>query len=102
MPPKNEISKVEKINLTATIVGPVVLLVFMAWCVWSFNARFTIEMQTEDKKNADAYVSKVWFEKSHDDINKQLSDISGSVNTLTTTVAEMKGELSVKQSPAVK
>lgn len=104
MPPKQEISKVEKINLYANILGPICIMGVIAWAVWSVNARVTMEVQAEDKKNADAFVSKAWFEKSHDDTTKQISDVATTVGNLNTTlgnlnatVAEMKGELSVKQ-----
>lgn len=99
---KPEITKVDKINLTATILGPILILGALGIAVWCVNARFTIEMQAQDKKNADAFVSKTWFEKSHDETTKQISDVTGTVNTMAITMAELKGELSVKQPPASK
>ncbi len=93
-------SKAEKLNLYATIGGPILLSVIIASVSWMFNAKLTIMFQEMDKKNSETYVAKVWFEKSHDDTTKQLDKISDNVSTLGQSVSEIKGELSAsKQQP---
>lgn len=87
-------SKTEKLNLTFTILGPVVVIGFLSWCAWSFNIRLTVEMQAADKRVADGYVSKAWFEQTTSGTNKRLDDISAEVNEVQRDVATLRGEMS--------
>jgi len=96
---KTEMTKAEKFNLYATIGGPILLSIIIGGVAWMFNAKLTIMAQDMDRKNADTYVAKIWFEKSHDDTTKQLDKISDNVSTLQQSVSEIKGELT-KQQPS--
>ena len=91
-------NKNEKINLIATILGPVVVLGAIAWVSWSFNARMTIERQSADKFNADTYVPKVWFQAAQAETNKRLDALTSEVNGVQQDVAQIKGELGRKHN----
>lgn len=82
----------EKINLTATIIGPIVIVAFLGWMEWSFNARLTIDSQAKDAFNAATYVPKTWYEKNQDETNRRLDSISSDVSKIQQDVATLRGE----------
>jgi len=87
----------EKINLAATIGGPVLVAAVIGWVAWSFNAKMDLMMAAEDKKNSEMFVSKVWFERSHDETTSKLESIANQVGNVKEDVATIKGELSVNK-----
>lgn len=82
----------EKINLAATIIGPAVLLAFIAWISWSFNARMTIDSQAKDAANAEKFVAKSVYDKNQDETNRRLEIISGDVAKIQQDVAVLRGQ----------
>ena|SRR6266404_4470475 len=93
---KEKLSKAEKYQLYANIIGPIMIVFVMGWLAWSFKAEMSLLFSEEDKKNAETYVPKTWFEKSHEETNKKLDDLSEKENVMSEDVATIKGELSVK------
>jgi hypothetical protein len=87
-------TKTEKLNLAATIVGPIAIVGMIGWATWSFNTKMSNLFLEEDKHNTETYVPKAWFEKSHEETNKKLDTLSDNVNKVNEDVATIKGELS--------
>lgn len=91
-----QMTRPEKINLVATVVGPLLITAVIAWASWSFNARITMEMQAQEKRIAETYVNKQWFQAYHEETTKKLEGISSDVSHVQQDVATIKGELSVQ------
>ena len=92
-------TKSEKINLAATIAGPVILALLMAWLNWSFDAKLQIDRDESDKFNAANFVAKPWFEKSHDELMTKLDTLTKSLNALQNHVSMLDGEMPAIKAP---
>lgn len=121
---KQKASIFDKANLVVTVFG-VLMTAIVAWASWSVNSkvsnivveerlRNTEIMNQEHAHNIETFVAKPWFQASHDELIRKLDenkadttkkfdaltvDVSGvksDVGTVKESVAEIKGQLSVK------
>ena len=93
MPPEQLREKRERLNLTATIFGPIIVTTAIAvvggWIVWTVNARFAME-RSEMK---DLYVSKQWFLDAHAESMKSMERISDDVSHVKDEVGHVKEDV---------
>jgi hypothetical protein len=88
-------TKGEKVNLIATLATPLLI----GWGIWSVNAKLDLAIANEDRINAETYVSKQWYEKSHDETKAQLQDIQSEMGNIKTDVAVMKDHMLIMKGP---
>ena len=78
---------------TLTLVFTILTLAAVPIGIWCVNARFTMEADKQAKFNADNYVPKEWFNKSHEETSKQITDLSQRVSELSTQSAVISSKL---------
>lgn len=89
-------TKFDKLNLFATVIGPLLICGVIAWAVWSVNIRFKSEMDNIKQYNADTYVTKPWFQAYHDETIKKIDTLTIDVGQVKEHVAHIDGELAAK------
>lgn len=78
----------EKINLAATVGGPIFIAAVIGWASWSIETALTVRFDAEDKYNATTYATQSDFSKFQAETNRKLDSISSDVEFI-------KGKLSV-------
>ena len=86
----------EKINLSATVLGPILVSCVLLWVGWSFKVYIRDEIRDQNEKNAVTYVARVVYEDNRAEDSKQLGQISTDVGRVKEDVATIKGELMKK------
>lgn len=94
---RQEMSKADKLNLTATVVGPILICGFIAWVGWSVDAKFTIALGEQERRNNEMFVSKPWFKDYHEETIKKIDGLTVDVGQVKETVAGIRGELSTRK-----
>ena len=84
----------EKVNLIATILGPIIISGMMLWAGWSFNAKLSLGFAAQDKYNATAYAPVAALAET----NRQLENVTEKVDKLSDDVSNIKGRLSRQSS----
>lgn len=85
------------INLTATVVGPILISLVITWVGWSIKMYMKDMLTEQDRRNAAQFVPKEYFEASHKEMTDQLKGVAVDVGQVKNDVATIKGELSVKK-----
>lgn len=80
----------EKINLAATVGGPILVSAVIAWVGWSARSWVKIELDARDTKISQTYVDKV----SANEIKDSIKQVSTKVEHVAEDVSEIKGQLS--------
>lgn len=93
--------KIDRTNLAATIIGPILVSGIILWVGWSVRSYFTIELATQARYNAATYVGIQAFDRAHDETTKQIDTIGTDVASLKTGVAVINSKLDsvVKNKP---
>jgi hypothetical protein len=96
-------TKTEKVNLLATIMGPIIVTGVIAIISFALNAKLQLAIDAQDKKVSATYVTKDDFKNEStkvDDLAKEVrqnfSSLQTQVGDVAKDVATMKGELSAK------
>lgn len=87
-------TKSEKINLWATILGPIVVVGVLSWMNWSWNAKMDLNRAADAKFNADTYESRNDYKSDLNATNQRLDSIGRDLSTVQQDVASIKGQLS--------
>lgn len=86
-------TKSEKINLVFTILGPVLVLGFLSWIDWSWNAKTDLQRAADAKFNADTYATRADMGAT----NQRLDSMGRDLSTVSKDVALIQGAMSVRQ-----
>ena len=101
-------TKSERLNLAATVIGPILVSGMILWAGWSLNAKIELSQAAQDKAWTEAmttehqfvtqnYVSQSWFENSQKNTNSRLDTIDKSLADIRVNVAGIAAK--VKADP---
>lgn len=101
-------TKTEKVNLAATILGPILVSGVIVWAGWSLNAKMDLRQADADKKttekitseheyNANTFVKKDWFVQSQQETSDHLKSIDDKMSQVRVDIATVNGKLENQQ-----
>lgn len=86
-------TRTDKINLAATILGPVLVSGMIYWAKWSFEAKLTIAFDAQDRRNAEMFQTRAEADKIHAAISGNVDKLSTRVGNVEQDVATIRGEM---------
>jgi len=78
-------SPLEWINLTATILGPLLI----GWGIWSVNIRLENAHLLIQQEISDKYVTKSWFISTSDETNRRIDKLSDKLDAIGVQVSDI-------------
>jgi hypothetical protein len=100
----NMMTTSEKINLGATIGGPIIITAMIGWAAWSVNAKLDLRQATQDKAiearfvaehqySADTFVKKDWFVQNNNETNEHLKSLDEKMSQVQIGIANISGQM---------
>ncbi len=83
-------SRFDVINLFANITGPLVLVAFGYWAMWSFNAKMELQRDSIERAAAIQYVTKEQFKDASLETNLHLARIDAALDQIKETVGKLR------------
>jgi hypothetical protein len=83
-------SRFDIFNLSANIIGPIVIVAFMAWAKWSFDAKMELQKNAIEYSASERYATKSELKNSIDETKASSVETNRKVDKLTDAIGDMR------------